>query len=79
MPTTVLPARQPPPYLHTRQKHKNTKKTKTQKDEKTKRQKDKKIASNLKISNVPMTLTNDRIVVRVTRPEHPKGAKDEVK
>ena len=43
----------------------------------TKRQKDKK--TNLKISNVPMTLTNDRIVAWVTRPERPKGAKDEVK
>ena len=32
-----------------------------------------------KISNVPMTLSNDHIIVWVTRPERPKGAKDEVK
>ena len=32
-----------------------------------------------KISNVPMTLSNDHIIAWVTRPERPKGAKDEVK
>ena len=32
-----------------------------------------------KISNVPMTLSNDHIIAWVTRPERLKGAKDEVK
>ena len=32
-----------------------------------------------KISNLPMTLSNDHIIVWVTRPEFPKGTKDEVK
>ena len=29
--------------------------------------------------NMTMTLSNDRIVMWVTRPERPKGAKDEVR
>ena len=37
------------------------------------------ICANFKIGNLPMTLSNDRIVAWVTRPERPKGANDEVK
>ena len=48
-------------------------------DRKESKSKFQQIASNLKINNVPITLTNDRIVAWVTRPERPKGAKDEVK
>ena len=48
-------------------------------DRKESKSKFQQIASNLKICNVTMTLTNDRIVAWVTRPERPKGTKDEVK